>query len=145
MIQSSDEHIVKEFDNFRPLTPRFLIDELGYVYAQRWNDPDMGRYPLYSKDGIILKEYNAKENDAIVKGYDYCYMMSFALPVTPDKTIDNSGKYEQAIYTYGQLIAMIEAKKQMDSLCVYIREQVKRITDEADKSKVYIIRPKETN
>lgn len=146
MIQDNDIEVLDKV-YYTPITPELVVRE-GFEREVQYPHPS--KYPLIGELQFIHKELDIRltqydhHNIIVAKsGYPYCYTVNFELPI-PDKNSSFSGDnkrqmstFSYSIYTYGQLLAIIEAKRKLNALQESIEDSITDIILAVNKSNKY--------
>ena len=123
MIQDSD---IEVLDNVYciPINPELLIKE-GFELKEQ--SPSIRDIHYIHKDlDIRLTQYDNRTNRVVAEsGYPYAFTTKFITPAIIASTQTNAFNY--SIYTYGQLLAIIEAKTKLNDLQKCIETEVEDI------------------
>lgn len=134
MIQDSDIEVLDKV-YYTPITPELVMRE-GFEREVQYPS----KYPLIGELQFIHKELDIRltqydhHNIIIAKsGYPYCYTVKFITPATIHYNNSETGvsaqtdTFSYSIYTYGQLLAIIEAKTKLNDLQKRIETEVEDI------------------
>ena len=144
MIQDSDIEVLDRV-YYTPITPELVVRE-GFEREVQYSS----RYPsirelqyIHRELDIRLTQYDHHNIIVAKSGYSYCYTVKFELPI-PDKNSSFSGDnkrqmstFSYSIYTYGQLLAIIEAKRKLNALQESIEDSITDIILAVNKSNKY--------
>lgn len=134
MIQDNDIEVLDRV-YYTPITPELVIRE-GFEREVQYSS----KYPSIRELHYIHRELNIKltqydhHNIIVAKsGYPYCYTVNFELPIPNKNSSFSEGNKRQmstfsySVYTYGQLLAIIETKTKLNDLQKRIETEVEDI------------------
>lgn len=133
MIQDSDIEVLDKV-YYTPITPELVMREGFEIKKQVPSIRDI--HYVHKELDIELIQYDHHNLVVAKSGYPYAYTVKFITPAPVPRNPYNlsethtniqTNTFNYSIYTYGQLLAIIEAKARLNDLQMRIKTEVEDI------------------